>query len=101
MRGFSSLLKSPYLLSGRAICLVRLAKYAEAAQIYDRLLPRLKDRAKRWRVATADQAIECHRRWADQDMRNKDQSAAKSHLSQALAILMEAVRSADIDAETL
>lgn len=78
----------PALQTARALALVRLGRFQDAAQLYEQLLPGLPAREwKKWRVSTVDQAAECYRRWAEQAVRMADLEQAKQHLIRALAIL--------------
>jgi LuxR family transcriptional regulator, glucitol operon activator len=84
----------------RALILTRLGRYAEAAPLYESVLPDLVSRPKKWRVSTRDQAAECYRRFGEQDriMRNRDQFRA--HINRACEILEEAMATGDYDRST-
>jgi LuxR family transcriptional regulator, glucitol operon activator len=83
--------------SAKALALVRLGRYEEAAPIYEALLNDLGGRPKRWRVATFDQAADCYRRWAERDNRNRDRESFSVHVSRAFDIIFCAVNSGDSD----
>jgi tetratricopeptide (TPR) repeat protein len=81
----------------RALVLVRLGRCSEAAPIYEELLPTIDQRVRKWRITTRDQASECYRRWAEQDVKMKETDLAKGHLARALEILAGAVAHDDFD----
>ena len=70
----------------RALCLVRLGRCQEAANIYEQVLTNLDERPRKWRISTRDQAAECYRRLAEQDRSLRDNTAARSHLERGIAI---------------
>jgi LuxR family glucitol operon transcriptional activator len=84
----------------RALCLVRLGRCREAADIYEQVLINLEGRPRKWRISTRDQAAECYRRWAEQDRSLRDNTAACSHLGRAIAILDGALAHVDHDKRT-
>jgi LuxR family transcriptional regulator, glucitol operon activator len=89
--------KDPTLRTTKALVLTRLGRYAEAAELYESVLPTLKERTKKWRLSTRDQAAECYRRWADQDRRLDDQPARLQHLKRSLGILEQGFGENDVD----
>ena len=87
----------PALSGARALALTRLGRYEEAAGTYEHLLESVGKRARRWRVATRDQAAECYRRWAEVDIANRDFDEFRQHIDRALAVLADAVDADDYD----
>jgi LuxR family glucitol operon transcriptional activator len=81
----------------RALALVRLGRCQEASEIYEKLLPSINDRARKWKITTRDQAAECYRRWAEHGVRMKETDRSKGHLVRALEILEGAIANADFD----
>jgi LuxR family transcriptional regulator, glucitol operon activator len=88
------------LETARALCLVRLGKCKEAAEIYEHVLTNLNERPRKWRIPTRDQAAECYRRWAEQDRALRDTEAARIHLERATTLLNEALANNDYDRRT-
>ncbi len=91
----------PSLLTVRAMCLTRLGQVVEGAKIYEQLLSSLADRPRKWRLSTYDQAVECYRRWMEQDLRMRDAGSFRKHVSRALEILESAFRARDFDDKTI
>lgn len=91
---------STTILGMKAWALVRLGRYEEAANIYAPLLVGIMGQAKRWRIATRDQAAECYRRWAERDLENRDDQGFRDHIKQAFAIIGESVIRGDADSKT-
>jgi LuxR family glucitol operon transcriptional activator len=84
----------------RALALMRLGRYKEAADIYEQLLPQLSNRPRKWRITTRDQAAECYRRWAENDRAMRESELRHKHLDRALSILEEGFDSKDTDRRT-
>ena len=93
--------KSATLQSAKALVLNRLGRCAEAAKIYEGLLGDIRERPRRWRITTRDQAAECYRRWAELDLKNLDTAAFSEHVHKALDLLGEAVKYNDFDDKTV
>jgi LuxR family glucitol operon transcriptional activator len=81
----------------RALALVRLGRCSEAALIYEELIPTIDQRPRKWRITTRDQASECYRRWAEQNIKMKETDFAKMRLGRALEILEGALAHDDFD----
>ena len=81
----------PTVMGASALCLTRLGRYPEAADVYDKLLETVSERPRRWKVTTFDQAAECYRRWSEMDLANKDRDAARRHIDKAFEIVSTAV----------
>ena len=88
------------LRSAVALCLTRLGRYPEAAEIYQELVATIADRPHRWQVVTFDQAAECYRRWAERDLLDKDLQAARDHIDRALETVRRAVARRKVDQST-
>ena len=84
----------------RALCLTRVGRYKEAAEIYEKAFAGLDERPRKWRITTRDQAAECYRRWAEQDHSLKDDDGERQHMARAFAILDEALAKGDFDKRT-
>ena len=93
--------KSATLQSAKALVLSRLGRCSEAAKIYEALLGDIRERPRRWRVTTRDQAADCYRRWAEWDLKNLDSPAFREHVQRALDLLCEAVQHDDFDDKTV
>lgn len=65
--------------------------YRGGASIYEEVLPLQKDRHRKFRLSTYDQASTCYMRYHDQMLRDGDFTSAKSHLKRAGEILSEAI----------
>lgn len=91
----------PTVLTLKALTLTRLGRFNEAAGLYEQVLPGLAGRSQKWRVSTRDQAAECYRRWAEQDRKMKDPSAARQHLTRAVEILETSLRASESDLELI
>jgi tetratricopeptide (TPR) repeat protein len=85
------------LLTLKALCLVRLGRFPEAAAIYSDQLSRLEDRPRKWRITTRDQSAECYRRWAEQDLKMREDEQFRRHLEMGLSILEDAIAKNDFD----
>jgi len=81
----------------RALALMRVGQCKESAKIYERLLDNLEVRPRKWRITTRDQASECYRRWAEQNVTMNDMGLAKEHLDRACHILEEAIGANEFD----
>ena len=93
--------KAATLQSAKALVLSRLGRCAEAAKIYEALLGDIRERPRRWRITTRDQAADCYRRWAEWDLKNLDAPAFREHVQRALDLLSEAVQHNDFDDKTV
>jgi len=93
--------EDPTLNTAKALVLTRLGKYKVAADLYERVLATVGGRARKFRLATRDQAAECYRRWAEQDLRLDDYEARHEHLGRALAIIEEAFVENDYDSQVI
>jgi len=89
------------LQSLKALSLVRLGRYSEAAPIYAVVMEKLKGKPKYQRCSTRDQYAECYRRWMELDSRSGDVVGMAEHLSFALSILHDAFVSGEFDAHTI
>ena len=83
-----------------ALCLTRLGRYPEAAEIYQTLIATIAEVPRRWQVTTLDQAAECYRRWAERDLLDKDLRAARDHVEMALETVRVAVERHCVDGGT-
>lgn len=89
------------ILTNKALALLRLGTFGEAAAIHDQLLSIVTQRPRRWRLTSADQAAECYRRWAFRDWELKEYQLAKQRFNKALAILIDSAERGDHDEKIL
>lgn len=89
------------LESVRALILMRLGRFKEAAELYEELITRAKDRSQKRRIELADQVAECYRRWAEWENRERDCEACDSHLGRALEVLSTAIQNKVFDDELI
>lgn len=85
------------VLTAKAMTLNRMGRFEDAAKIHENLLPKLSSRERRWRLAGADQAADCYRRWGHRFIDHKDFESAISKLRRAMAILLESAERHDLD----
>lgn len=83
-----------------AMILTRLGRCQDATVIYESILASIRNRPRKWRISTYDQAAECLRRLSEQDRAMKDECSGKDHLNRAFALIEEAVASQDFDSRT-
>lgn len=65
--------------------------YNGAASIYEEILPAQKDRPRKFRLSTFDQASTCYARYHEQMLRDGDYQSAGIYLLRAAEILSEAI----------
>lgn len=85
------------VLTAKAMALNRMGRFEESAEIHERLLPSLNSRERRWRLAGADQAADCYRRWGHRFLDHKDYDSAMLKLKRAMSILLESAERHDLD----
>jgi LuxR family transcriptional regulator, glucitol operon activator len=85
------------ILTAKAMTLNRMGRFDEAVKIHESLLPSLSGRERRWRLAGADQAADCYRRWGHRFIDHKDYESAIQKLKRAMAILLESSERHDLD----
>jgi LuxR family glucitol operon transcriptional activator len=88
---------APPLLTAKAMALNRMGDFEESAKIHEALLPNLKLRERRWRLAGADQAADCYRRWGHRCLDNKDYENAIVKFKRAILILLDSAERQDLD----
>jgi LuxR family glucitol operon transcriptional activator len=93
--------EAPPLLQGKALTLTRLGRLEEAAEIHLKLLPNLKARERRWRLAGADQAADCFRRICFRAWEKKEYDDAKRAAIKAIEIVLDSALRSDIDEKLL
>ena len=79
---------------------MRLGRYSEAAERYEKLLVSLKTAPRKYRISIRDQAADCYRRWMERDSEHDEENLIVVHFNRAIEILSEAIIAEDADHDT-